>query len=49
MARLLGQPKTRPILQVEALNVDSDGAPLQYSVTRFVGDWVQLVVADDGA
>jgi len=49
VARLLGQPKTRPILQVEALNVDSDGAPLQYSVTRFVGDWVQLVVADDGA
>ncbi|HYG44481.1 MAG TPA: phosphonate metabolism transcriptional regulator PhnF [Bordetella sp.] len=47
VARLLGQPKTRPILNVEALNVDRDGAPLQYSVTRFVGDWVQLVVADE--
>ncbi|MCD0506112.1 phosphonate metabolism transcriptional regulator PhnF [Bordetella petrii] len=49
VARLMGQPKTRPILQVEALNVDRDGAPLQYSVTRFVGDLVQLVVSEDAA
>lgn len=47
VARLLGQPKTRPILQVEALNVDQQGAPLQYSITRFVGDMVQLMVSDD--
>lgn len=47
IARLLGQPKTRPILQVEALNVDQEGAPLQYSVARFVGDMVQLMVTDD--
>ena len=47
IARLLGQPKTRPILQVEALNVDQKGSPLQYSVARFVGDLVQLMVADD--
>ena len=47
VARILGQPKTRPILQVEALNVDQAGAPLQYSITRFVGDLVQLMVADD--
>lgn len=46
VARQLNQPKTRPILQVEALNVDLDGAPLQYSVVRFAGDWVQLTVAD---
>lgn len=46
-ARLLGQPKTRPILQVEALNVDPAQAPLQYSVTRFGGDWVQLVVGEE--
>ncbi|MET0185129.1 MAG: UTRA domain-containing protein, partial [Achromobacter sp.] len=48
VARLLGQPKNRPILQVEALNVDAQGAPLQYSLTRFAGDWVQLTVSDDG-
>lgn len=47
IARLLGQPKTRPILQVESLNVDGDSTPLQYSVTRFGGDLVQLVVASD--
>ncbi|ARP80276.1 phosphonate metabolism transcriptional regulator PhnF [Bordetella genomosp. 8] len=47
IARLLGQPKTRPILKVEALNVDQDQAPLQYSITRFSGDWVQLMVNDD--
>ena len=46
-ARLLGQPKARPVLQVEALNVDSYGAPLQYGITRFGGDWVQLHVGDD--
>ncbi|CAG2151792.1 phosphonate metabolism transcriptional regulator PhnF [Cupriavidus numazuensis] len=46
VARLLNQPKTRPVLQVEALNVDIDGSPLQYSMTRFAGDWVQLTVSD---
>lgn len=46
VARQLNQPKTRPILQVEALNVDPEGAPLQYSVVRFAGDWVQLTVTD---
>jgi len=47
LARLLGQPRTRPVLQVEALNVDPDGKPLQYSQVRFAGDWVQLTVADE--
>jgi len=48
VARQLGQPKTRPVLQVEALNVDPDGKPLQYSITHFAGDWVQLVITDEG-
>lgn len=47
VARLLNQPKTRPVLQVEALNVDLEGAPLQYSIVRFAGDWVQLTVSDE--
>lgn len=46
VARLLNQPKTRPVLQVESLNVDLDGRPLHYSLVRFAGDWVQLTVAD---
>jgi len=44
IARHLGQPKTRPILQVESLNIDTGNQPLHYSVTRFCGDLVQLVV-----
>jgi GntR family phosphonate transport system transcriptional regulator len=47
IAHLLNQSKLRPILQIEALNVDMDKKPLQYSITRFVGDGVQLVVSDD--
>lgn len=46
IARLLGQPKSRPILQIEYLNVDTEDKPLQYSITRFTGDWVQLVIND---
>lgn len=46
VARMLNQPKTRPVLQVEALNVDIDGKPVQYSVVRFAGDWVQLTVSE---
>lgn len=46
IARLLGQAKTRPILKVEALNVDLQGQPLHYSETHFGGDAVQLVVTD---
>jgi len=46
-ARLLMQPKTHPVLEVEAINLGSDGRPIQYSVTRFAGDWVQLVFEPD--
>ena len=42
-ARLLALPRTRPVLQVESINLDTEGAPLQYSVASFSGDWVQLV------
>jgi GntR family phosphonate transport system transcriptional regulator len=47
-ARLLNQPKTRPVLQVESLNVDVEGTPIQFSLVRFAGDWVQLTVAEQG-
>lgn len=46
-ARLLQQPKTRPILQAEGINVDPYGEPIEYGVTRFAGDWVQLVFEPD--
>jgi GntR family phosphonate transport system transcriptional regulator len=46
IARLLSQPKTRPVLQVESLNIDLNKLPLQYSRTRFAGDRVQLMIAE---
>jgi len=42
-ARLLAQPKSRPVLHVESINLDAEGAPLQYSIANFSGDWVQFV------
>ena len=43
-ARHLSQAPARPVLQAEAINVDPDGKPIQYSITRFAGDRVQMLV-----
>jgi GntR family phosphonate transport system transcriptional regulator len=42
-ARVLKQPKTRPLLCVESIDVDVDGVPIKYGETQFVGDRVQLL------
>ncbi|NHR07508.1 phosphonate metabolism transcriptional regulator PhnF [Chromobacterium haemolyticum] len=42
----LGIPKNRPVLHVKSLNVDPQGRPVQYGVTCFNGDLVQLVMED---
>ncbi|PXX50646.1 phosphonate metabolism transcriptional regulator PhnF [Aquitalea magnusonii] len=42
----LGIPKNRPVLHVKSLNVDPDGRPVQYGITCFNGDLVQLVMED---
>lgn len=42
-ARLLGIPPNRPVLRVKSLNVqDHDGMPVEYALTRFRADRVQL-------
>jgi GntR family phosphonate transport system transcriptional regulator len=46
-ARVLGQAATRPVLQVESLNVDAQGIPVQYGLTYFAGERVHLVLASD--
>jgi len=46
-ARQLNQAPARPVLQAEAINVDPQGRPIQYSITRFAGDRVQMVVEPD--
>ncbi|MEM8878411.1 MAG: phosphonate metabolism transcriptional regulator PhnF, partial [Pseudomonadota bacterium] len=47
-AELLKQPRTRPILHVEALSVLPDGTPIELSRTRFASDRVQLIFESDG-
>ncbi|RUL76076.1 phosphonate metabolism transcriptional regulator PhnF [Dyella choica] len=46
-ARLMQQPTSRPLLYVESINADTRGVPVQYGITRFSGDWVQLVLMAD--
>jgi GntR family phosphonate transport system transcriptional regulator len=43
-ARQLEMPKNRPMLVTEGINVDTHGARIEYSVSRFCSDWVQIVV-----
>ena len=44
-ARHLDVPLSRPVLQVEAVNVDQAGTPIERSTGIFAGDRVQIVVA----
>jgi GntR family phosphonate transport system transcriptional regulator len=44
VAKHLQQPKSQPILYVEAVNVDMDGKPIEYGIARYAGDAVQLIV-----
>ena len=42
-AERLQQSRNRPVLVVESVNTDSEGAPIQYSVARWASDRVQLI------
>ena len=42
-AVLLGMPQNRPVLRVKSVNVcERDGTPLEYALTRFRADRIQL-------
>ncbi|MCJ2165282.1 MULTISPECIES: phosphonate metabolism transcriptional regulator PhnF [unclassified Pseudodesulfovibrio] len=43
-ARELAQPKTRPVLITESVNVDESGVPVEFGVCLFASDWVQILV-----
>ncbi|MCF8480318.1 MAG: phosphonate metabolism transcriptional regulator PhnF [Rhodospirillum sp.] len=43
-ARALRQPRNRPVLVTESINVDSEGGPVEYGITRFASDWITLTV-----
>jgi GntR family phosphonate transport system transcriptional regulator len=42
-AELLRQPRNRPVLVTEWVNVDRDGRPVECGVTRFASDRTQVV------
>lgn len=42
--RHLGIGRSRPVLVTESVNVDADGKTIEYGVTCFAGDRVQLVL-----
>ena len=46
-ARFLKMPATRPILLSESINVDQHGIVIEYGVTRFRGDRMELVIEND--
>ena len=43
-ARELGQPRSRPVLVTESVNVDPSGVPVEFGVCLFASDWVQILV-----
>lgn len=43
-ARELRQPKTRPVLVTESVNVDGNGVPVEFGLCLFASDWVQILV-----
>jgi GntR family phosphonate transport system transcriptional regulator len=45
-AKLLAIPQTRPILRVKSVNIDErSGKPVEYAVTRFRADRIQLRIS----
>jgi GntR family transcriptional regulator, phosphonate transport system regulatory protein len=46
-ARLLELPHNAPILLIEAVNVDQKGQVIEYGVTRFRGDRMEMVIEND--
>lgn len=44
VAQQLRQPAARPVLQVESLNVDTSGTPIEWARAWFAGDRVKLTI-----
>ena len=43
-ARHLAQPRSRPVLISESVNVDERERPIEFGIAVFASDWVQLVI-----
>lgn len=44
VASLLKQAKNRPVISTESVDVDASGVPIEYGITAFSSDRVQLIV-----
>jgi GntR family phosphonate transport system transcriptional regulator len=47
-AHILGQSRNRPVLVSESINADDQGRAVEYGVTRFASDWVQISINAEG-
>ena len=47
VAAHLRQPSNRPVLRVESVNVDTTGMPIEFALTWFAGDRVNLMVTHE--
>lgn len=43
-AALLEQPANCPVLVTESVNIDRDGRPIEYGLSRLASEWVHLVI-----
>lgn len=43
-AAMLEQPEGCPVLVTESVNIDRDGQPIEYGLSRLASEWVQLVI-----
>ncbi|MFO7596986.1 MAG: phosphonate metabolism transcriptional regulator PhnF [Desulfocurvibacter africanus] len=46
-ADLLDQPRSKPVLVTESVNVDNQGRPIEYGLARWAGDRVHFFVEQD--
>ncbi len=47
-ARHLQQPRARPVLRTDSVNVDGEGRPIEFGRARFAADRIQLLVDGQG-
>ncbi len=40
----LRQPRNRPVLVTESINVDLNGVPVEFGICLFASDWVQIII-----
>lgn len=47
LATHLQQPPTRPVIQTESINIDMEGRTVEYGISYFASDRIQLIIEGD--